>query len=182
MDTMKSLRYLKKEGRMIESLLDILDYFIHRLDNRKDVPPYMFKEIIELLQAYIGVSHTMREEVILTFLGTSGIDAPTEECDRIHTSLKKHELFLLRVIEAYDLGYHGAKGILSCYLKRYVSILRHHLTAESELLARWVDNEEQRDTEILAQFKKIERGVKRTRQRGIIRMEALKKESLTVTA
>ena len=56
-DTMKSLRYLAREERFIESLLEMLDYFTQRIDDRKDVPPYMLKEIIELLQKYINVSH-----------------------------------------------------------------------------------------------------------------------------
>jgi hemerythrin-like domain-containing protein len=178
----KSLQYIEREGRFIESLLEMLDRFSGRLDNGKDVPPYMFKEIIELLQIYIDVSHRMREEVLLTFLGTHGIDAPTQEYEKIHTSIRKYERFLLRVVDAYDLGYHGAKGILACYAKRYISILRQHLKHENELLTRWVDNQEHRDGEILKQFRKIDRRVKRVRERGIIRMEALRRESQMVTA
>ena len=181
-DTMKSLRYLAREERFIESLLEMLDYFTQRIDDKKDVPPYMFKEIIELLQTYINVSHRMREEMILAFLDTSGIYAPSQECDQIHTSLRKYERFLLRVVEAYDLGYQGAKGILACYTKRYTLILRQHIKFESELLTRWVNDQEHRDVEVLKQFKKIDYRVKRIRERGIVRMEALKRESLTVTA
>ncbi|MBN2225649.1 MAG: hemerythrin domain-containing protein [Deltaproteobacteria bacterium] len=179
---MKSLKYLEKEMKFIESLLEMLDHFTRRLDNGKDVPPYMFKEIIELLQIYIDVSHIMREEVILRFLGTCGIDAPTEECDQTHASIKKHERFLLMVIEAYDLGYQGARGIFAYYAKRYIWILRQHLKLENELLIKWIDNQEHRDGEILRQFKKIEVRVKRTRERGIVRMEALKRESQMIRA
>jgi len=179
---MKSLQYLAREERFIESLLEMLDYFTYRLDNRKDVPPYMFKETIELLQIYINVSHRMREKMILAFLDSSGIYAPSQECDQIHVSLIKHERFLLRAVEAYDLGYNGAKGVLACYAKRYALILRQHLTLETELLTRWIDNQKQRDMEILKQFKKIDRGAKRTRERGAVRMEELKRESMTVTA
>jgi hemerythrin-like domain-containing protein len=179
---MKSLRYLQRERRFIESLLEMLEYFTGRLDNGKDVPPYMLREIIEFLQTYLRVSHSVREETILTFLGASGIDDPARECTQIHTSLRKYERFLLRAVEAYDLGYQGAKGILASYNKRYISILRQHLALESELIMLWVDNQEQRDREIFKQFKKIDIGVKRTRERGIIKMEALKREALTVTA
>ncbi len=142
----------------------------------------MLKEIIEDLQIHFDVFHTMRVEMILSFLVTYGIEAPTQECDQTQTSLKKYERFLLMVIEAYDLGYQGAKRILACYTNRYISILRQHLKFENELLTRWVDNQEQRDKEIFKKFKKIDGGLKRTRERGIIRMETLKKESLTVTA
>lgn len=181
-DKMKSLRYLQREERFIESLLEMLDYFTHRIDNKKDVPPYMFKEIIELLQSYINVSHRMREQMILAFLGAYGIDAPSQECDQTHISLKKYERFLLKVIEAYDLGYQGAKVILACYTKRYSLILRQHIKFESELLARWINDQEHRDVEILKQFKKMDSGVKKIRDRGIVRMEVLKRESQTVTA
>ncbi len=179
---MKSLRYLQRERRFIESLLEMLEYFTERLDNGKDVPPYMIKEIIEFLRTYFRVSHSMREETILTFLGTSGKDTPARECDEIHTSLKKYECFLLRAVEAYDLGYHGAKVILASYSKRYIRTLRQHLAVESELIVRWVDNQEQRDVEILKQFKRIDNGARRIKKRGMIKMEALKRESLTVTA
>ncbi len=179
---MKSLRYLQREKRFIESLLEMLEYLTSRLDSGKDVPPYMIREIIEFLQTYFRVSHSKREETILTFLGTLGIDAPARECDEIHASLRKYERFLLRAVEAYDLGYQGAKVILGSYSKRYISTLRQHLVLESELIVRWVGNQEQRDVEILKQFKRIDDGARRIKKRGIIKMEALKRESLTVTA
>ena len=179
---MKSLEYLEREERFIESLLEMLDYFTLRLDNKKDVPPYMLKEIIELLQIYIEVSHRMREELILSLLGSRGMDAPNQECTEIHDTLKKHERFLLRVVEAYDLGYQGAKGVFAHYAKQYISILRQHLKLQNDLLSMWIEDQEQRDAELLKEFKKLDGGVKKTRERGMIRMETLKKELRTVAA
>jgi hemerythrin-like domain-containing protein len=179
---MKSLEYLQREERFVESLLEIIDYFALRLEKNKDVPPYMIKETIDLLQVYITTSHTLREKIILDLLANNGIDAPTRECDHTHANLKQYERFFIQVIEAYDLGYQGAKWILAFYTRKYVSLLRNHLELETELLARLVDNQEQRDGEILRQFKEIDSGIRKTRERGIIRMESLKKESQLVKA
>ncbi len=55
---MKSMKYLEKEERRIEPLLEILEYFFLRLDTGKDVPPYIIREIIELLHVYTKTSHT----------------------------------------------------------------------------------------------------------------------------
>jgi len=178
---MKSLEYLEREERQIESILEMLDYFSRRLDNRQDVPPYMFKEIIEFLRIYVDGHHKKREVLILMFLGSYGINTPNQECTEIHAYLKKYGRFLLKVIEAYDLGYQGAKGVLAYHAKRYIEILRQHLAFENELVARLVDDQERRDVEVLRQFKKVARDAKKIRERGIIRMDALKRESLMIS-
>lgn len=179
---MKSIEYVKKEERLIESLLEMLDNSALRMEANKDVPPYMLKEIVELLQIYIDVSHTMREEFILSLLGSRSVDTLKEECDDIHVSLRKHERFLLKVVEAYDLGYQGARGVFSHYAKQYIYILRQHLKLENDLLHRWIVGHDQRDTQLLRELKKIDGGVKKTRERGLIRMETLKREMRMVAA
>jgi hemerythrin-like domain-containing protein len=176
---MRSLEYMQREQGNVESLLEMLDHSILRIEKGKDVPPYMLKEIIELLQIYIDVTHRMREELLLTLLGNRGASVPSQECAEIHHTLKKHERFLLRVVEAYDLGYQGAKGVFAHYASQYIAILRQH---QNELLTMWVEDHEQRDGELLKEFKKIDGGVKRTRERGLIRMETLKREMRTVAA
>ena len=40
---MKSVEYVKKEERIIESLLEMLDHSARRMEQNKDVPPYMLK-------------------------------------------------------------------------------------------------------------------------------------------
>jgi len=179
---MKSIEYIKKEERIIESLIEMLDHSARRMEANKDVPPYMLKEIIELLQIYVDVSHMMREEFILSLLGSRSVDTLRAECEEIHTSLRKHERFLLKVIEAYDLGYQGARGVFSHYAKQYIYILRQHLKFENDLLHRWIVGHDQRDTQLLKEMKKIDGGVKKTRERGLIRMETLKREMRMVAA
>ncbi len=179
---MKTIDYIQKEERIIESLLEMLEYSARRMAANKDVPPYMLKEIVELLQIYIDVSHTMREEFILSLLGSRNVDVLRQECEEIHANLRKHERFLLRVVEAYDLGYQGARGVFSHYAGRYAHILRQHLKLENDLLHRWIVGHDQRDTQLLRELKKIDGGVKKTRERGLIRMETLKREMRMVAA
>jgi len=179
---MKSIEYVKKEERIIESLLEMLDHSARRMELNKDVPPYMLKEIIELLQIYIDASHMMREEFLLSLLGSHSVETLREECEDIHTSLRKHERFLLKVVEAYDLGYQGARGVFSHYAMQYIYILRQHLKIEGDLLHRWIVDHNQRDTQILRELKKIDSGVRKTRERGFIRMETLKRDMRMVAA
>jgi hemerythrin-like domain-containing protein len=179
---MKSVEYIKKEERVIESLLEMLDHSAQRMETNKDVPPYMLKEIVELLQIYIDVSHMMREEFLLSLLGSRNVDKLREECEDIHASLRKHERFLLKVVEAYDLGYQGARGVFSHYAKQYIYILRQHLKNEGDILHRWIVGHDQRDTQLLRELKKIDGGVKKTRERGLVRMEMLKREMRMVAA
>jgi hemerythrin-like domain-containing protein len=179
---MKSMEYVRKEERIIESLLEMLERSVNRLETSKDVPPYMLKEIIELLQIYIDVSHTRREELILSLLADRQGDTLKGECDEIHASLKKHERFLLKVVEAYDLGYQGARGVFPHYARQYVYILRQHLKLENELLRSLITDYGQRDGMLLRELMKIDGGVQKKRERGLIRMETLKREMRMVAA
>jgi hemerythrin-like domain-containing protein len=179
---MKSVEYVKKEERIIESLLEMLDHSARRMEQNKDVPPYMLKEIVELLQIYIDVSHRMREEFILSLLGSRSVETLSQECEDIHASLRKHERFLLKVIEAYDLGYQGARAVFSRYATQYIHVLRQHLTLEADLLHRWIVGHNQRDTQLLRELKKIDGGVRKTRERGLVRMESLKRDMRMVAA
>ncbi len=179
---MKSVEYVQKEEKLVESLLEMLDHSVQRLETNKDVPPYMLKEIIELLQIYIDVSHTMREDLILSLLGEQGVDTLKEECEEIHNSLKKHERFLLKVVEAYDLGYQGARGVFPHYSRQYVYILRQHLKLENELLHRLILDHGQHDGQLLRELKKVDGGVQKTRERGLVRMETLRREMRMVAA
>lgn len=179
---MKSIEYVQKEERIVESLLEMLDHSVQRLEMNKEVPPYMLKEIIELLQIYIDVSHMMREELILSLLGDRGVDTLKAECEDIHNSLKKHERFLLKVVEAYDLGYQGARGVFPHYAKQYIYILREHLKLENELVARLILDHGQHDGQLLRELKKLDGGVQKKRERGMVRMETLKRELRMVAA
>ncbi len=179
---MKSINYVQREERNIESLLEMLDQSTLRIANGKDVPPYMLREIIELLQTYIDGPHKMREDMILTSLYDRRMDVPIEECDEIHNSLSKYERFLLRVVEAYDLGYHGSKSVFAHYAKQYTAVLRQYIRLVNGLLAKWVDGQEQRDKQVLRELKKIDGRAKKIRERRIIRVEILQKELRTVAA
>jgi hemerythrin-like domain-containing protein len=181
-DMIKSIEYIKKEERIIESLLEMLDHSARRMEQDKDVPPYMLKEIIELLQIYIDMSHTLREEFLLSLPGNPDVEALKPECEDIHASLRKYERFLLKVVEAYDLGYQGARRVFSHYAQQYIYVLRQHLRLESDLLRRWIVDHGQPDSQLLKELKKIDGGVKKTRERGLVRMETLKRDMRTVAA
>jgi len=179
---MKSTEFLEREARNVKSLLEMLEHAIGRLDIGKDVPGYMLKEIIELLQIYIHGSHKMREDMILTSFHKDSRDVPTTGYREIHTSLRKYERFLFKVIDAYDLGYDGARKVFARYAGQYLSALRQYIGLEKELLIMLIGDREERDKEILKQFKKIRGRVKTKNERGLVRVQALRSVLGTVTA
>jgi hemerythrin-like domain-containing protein len=179
---MKSTEFLKREERNVQALLDMLGHSIGRMNVGKDVPPYILKEIVELLQIYIYGPHKMREDMILTSLQNELAEPPVVEYDEIHASLRKYEKFLFKVIDAYDLGYNGARAVFARYADQYLQVLTQYIRLESELLVELVGDREERDQEMLKQFKKIKRNARRTSERGIIRMETIRNELGVVTA
>jgi hemerythrin-like domain-containing protein len=182
MDMMKSLAYLRRQEGILESLLEMLDYATLRLSRGKDVPPYMLKELIELLQMYLDISHKTTSEMMATLLGYQSTDSTDCESDRRRAALRKYELFLLKVVEAYDLGYDGAKWVFARYAGRYISSLRQRLEGEKEILPTWIEDREQRDREILKKLKKINGEERRRRERAMARIESLKQELEKVAA
>ncbi len=179
---MKSTEFLEREKRNVQSLLEMLEHAIGRMGNEKDVPPYMLKEIIELLQIYIHGPHKMREDIILTTLHNDSREVPAVEYHEIHASLRKYERFLFKVIDAYDLGYHGARSVFARYAGQYVFALRQYIKLENEMLIKWIGDREERDKEILKQFRKIKGRVRKSSERGLMRTETLRSELNTVTA
>lgn len=179
---MKATDFLEKEARNVTSILEMLNHAIGRLDVGKDVPPYMLKEIIELLQLYIHGPHKMREEMILSSFQNDSRAVPPVEYSEIHSSLRKYERFLFKVIDAYDLGYVGARKVFAHYAGQYITALTQYIGLEKELLIKWIGGREERDKEMLKQFRKIRVRVKRSNERGHMRAETLRSELGTVTA
>jgi len=60
--------------------------------------------------------------------------------------------------------------------------LKRHLKFEKELLGRYEDSLREIDVELLNEFKKVDRQLGRIRERGLVRMENLKKEYRRVAA
>jgi len=175
---MKSVDYIKKEERIIESLLEMLDHSVWRMAQTKDVPPYLLKEIIELLQIYGNVSHTARKELIRSLIG----DSAGNEYEGGHAVLRKYERFLLEVIEAYDLGYQGARGVFSHYAGQYISVFRGHRKYENDVLHRWIVGHDRHDNQLLRELKRIDGGAKKTRERGLVRIQMLWRDMRKVAA
>jgi len=105
---MKSIEYIKREHKIIEGLSDMLEASSTRMSDSKEVPPWMLRENVELLQIYTNGSCRDKEDLIFSFVEDRGGEVPRTESIEEHNIIKKYEKFLLKVIEAYDLGYHGA--------------------------------------------------------------------------
>lgn len=179
---MKSDEYIRKEERIIGSLQTMLDRSIRRMEVGKDVPPYLLKEIIELLQLYVDVSHIMRQEIILSLFGARSADTLWQGCRDGRVGLRKYERFLLEVIEAYDLGYQGARRVFPHYARQYVLALRQHVKLERDLVGRLTAGRDRHDAELSAGMQQISYRLGKERERGLTRMNMLKRDMRAVVA
>jgi len=181
-DKMETIRYLEDELKSIAVLLEMLQNSSDRLDKGKEVPPWMLKENMELLQVYIDGSHVTRELMILDRIKDKGIHVPLGRICDDHKILNKYQKFLQAVIEAYDLGYRGAMGAFPHYCRDYIRLIEDHIDIVTEVLKKSEDYIKDIDGELINEIKKTDSKLKRIRQRGANRMEILLKEFSKVAA
>lgn len=177
---MKSIEYLQGEHNILYGLLDLLEKSTSKLEIGRDVPPWMLRENMELIRLYANGTHLDREE---TFL--SRVDIPADERDMIandHKKYRKMIRFLLRVIEAYDLGYQGARGVYVHYSKDFIKLFREHMKNEESLWINVAAKLKKADGMLVEEFNRIDNSMKRIREKGLVRMETLKKEYRKVAA
>ena len=179
---METIRYLEDELKSIGVLLEMLQNSSDRMDRGKEVPPWMLKENMELLQVYIDGSHVTRELFILDRIKDRGIHVPMGRIYDDHKVLNKYQKFLQSVIEAYDLGYRGAMGAFPNYCRDYIRLIEDHIDIITEVLKNSEVYIKDIDGELLGEIKKMDAKLKRIRQRGANRMEVLLKEFSKVAA
>jgi hemerythrin-like domain-containing protein len=177
---MKSIEYLQSEHDILYGLLDLLEKSTHKLESGRDVPPWMLRENMELIRLYANGTHLNREEAVLSQVNTP--DAERDNIEKDHKKYKKMIRFLLRVIEAYDLGYQGARGVYVHYSKNFIDMLRAHLKKEEALWASLASKLKKADSKLVEEFSRIDDSMKRVREKGLSRMETLKKEYRKVAA
>ena len=179
---METINYLKEEHKIIKNLIDLLERSSERMKRNKEIPPWMLRENLELLQIYINGAHCDREELMLSRMEDRGIEVERGMFFDDYRTLRKYERFLLDVIEAYDLGYQGARSVFAHYSGNYLDILRKHMNHERELLRRCEDTLKDIDLELLREVKSIDGGGMRMREKGLSRIEELMREFRKVAA
>jgi len=179
---MKTTEIFMKERTIIENLKNMLEVSSQKMNDGKDVPPWMLRENIELLQIYTDVSHKNREELIVSHITGLGQKLTKRESTEDYDLLKKYERFLLYVIEAYDLGYNGAKTVFARYSKDYISLIKKHMEFETELFGRSEDHLKDLDAKLLKEFKRIRGVPRKMRERAHIRIRTLEREYQKVAA
>jgi len=58
---MKSIEYLQSEHDILYGLLDLLEQSTLKMENGRDVPPWMLRENMELIRLYANGTHLERE-------------------------------------------------------------------------------------------------------------------------
>ena len=177
---MKSIEYLQSEHDILYGLLDLLEQSTLKMENGRDVPPWMLRENMELIRLYANGTHLEREEAVFSKVGLSDTERDTIAHD--HKKYKKMIRFLLRVIEAYDLGYQGARGVYVHYSKSFIEMLRKHMKSEEVMWASMASKLKKADSKLVEEFSRIDGSMKRLREKGLTRMETLKKEYRKVAA
>jgi hemerythrin-like domain-containing protein len=179
---MKKIKYLEDELKSIDLLLRMLQKSSEKIDNGKEVPPWMLKENMELLQIFVDGAYMKRESTILERMENKGINVPLKRVFDEHKTLRKYQKFLQEVIEAYDLGYRGAMEVIPQYCRDYIHFVENHINLVNETIRKSEDSMKNIDKELLKELETIDANMKRMQQKGINRMEILMKELRKVAA
>ena len=179
---MKMMEYLKDELKSIDLLLKMLQKSSEKIEDGKEVPPWMLKENMELLQIFVDDAYMKRESMILERMEGKGINVPLGRVFDDHKTLRKYQRFLQTVIEAYDLGYRGAMEVFPQYCRDYIHFVEDHINLVSEIIRKSEDSMKNIDKELLKELKGIDANLKKMQQKGINRMEVLVKEFRKVAA
>jgi len=179
---MKTMEYLKDELKSIDLLLGMLQNSSEKIENGKEVPPWILKENMELLQIFVDGAYMKRESTILERMEDKGINVPLKRVFDEHKTLRKYQKFLQEVIEAYDLGYRGAMEIFPQYCRDYIHFVEKHINLVNETIRKSEDSMKSIDVELLKELEAIDAKLKRIQQKGMNRMEILMKELRKIAA
>ena len=159
---MTAIVTLMTEHRLIERLLSALGSLAGRLEAKREVPPDLLGELLDLFQQYAdGLHHTKEERHLFEIAGDR--DAMSED-NAVRALIHQHDVGRTHVQDMRrELGRMGsgdkyAAAALASSARVYIELLREHIRAEDEdvfpLLAQVLSAEE--DARLAAHFTDID--------------------------
>ncbi len=169
---------LKREHRLIERLLRVLERASRRLEGGEQVPPELFKKSLEFIRTFADrCHHGKEEELLFPLLERRGVP---KEGGPIGVMLSEHEegRGLVRGLAEAISSEAREKIIQSA--RSYIQLLSQHIQKEDDVLFPMADHllSESEQRELLERFEGIERerigeGVHERFEQLILELEGL---------
>lgn len=154
---------LKKDHRLIEKMLDILQKVAKKLDQGSDVPADSLKNASDFIKTFADNYHHGKEEELL-FKAMEERGFPREG-GPIGVMLIEHDegrgyaRALAESIEKYAAGDNNAKKTIAENSRNYSNLLSQHIPKEDGILYMMADNilSEDFQEELLRKFEVVEK-------------------------
>lgn len=154
---------LKKDHRLIEKMLDILQKVAKKLDQGSDVPADSLKNASDFIKTFADNYHHGKEEELL-FKAMEERGFPREG-GPIGVMLIEHDegrgyaRALAESIEKYAAGDNNAKKTIAENARNYSNLLSQHIPKEDGILYMMADNilSEDFQEELLRKFEVVEK-------------------------
>lgn len=159
---MKPIDVLMQEHRVIESALDALETAANRLEHGESVRPQFFIDAAEFIRDFADGCHHRKEEGVLfgamVEAGAPAAGGAIEMMLEEHEEGRRYTRAMRDAALRLERGDSAARTDIIANAKRYVALLRDHITKEDEMLFPMAAEmiPASRDGELLERFEQVE--------------------------
>jgi len=154
---------LKKDHRVIEKMLDVLEKISKKMEKGDNVPSELLKKASDFIRNFADNYHHMKEEDLL-FKAMEQKGFPIEGGPIAimlgeHNDGRGYARALAEGVEKYASGDSGAKKVIIDNARNYAGLLAQHIQKEDNILYMMADNilPEDFQNELLDKFDKVEK-------------------------
>lgn len=155
----------KKEHRVIEHALDILERVCERFENDEDVDPKIIEKTIDFLRTFADKCHHGKEQdllfIALEMEGMSRVNSPIGILRREHDIARRFIWNMDRALGDYKKGDETAKKDILQSAQAYNKLLNQHIDKEDDLLYPIAEKKlsDERKRELLKAYERFEKEV-----------------------
>lgn len=154
---------LKKDHRLIEKMLDILQKTAKKLDQGGDAPADSLKNVSVFIKTFAdNYHHGKEEELLFKAMEEKGFPregGPIGVMLIEHDEGRGYSHALAESIEKYSAGDNSAKKVIAENARNYSNLLSQHIPKEDGILYMMADNilSESFQEELLKKFEVVEK-------------------------
>lgn len=154
---------LKKDHRVIEKMIDILEKVSHKIDNGEDVPADILKNSADFIRNFAdNYHHGKEEDLLFKKMEEKGFPiegGPVGVMLIEHDEGRGYARAMAEAAEQYAAGDSGAKKIFADNARNYGSLLLPHIQKEDGILYMMANNliPEDAQQELLGIFNMVEK-------------------------
>jgi hemerythrin-like domain-containing protein len=140
---MNATTILMDEHRIIEGVLDALEYAADKLEAGDQLPSGYFIEAADFIRGFADGCHHQKEEGVLfktmNKYGMSNEGGPIAVMLYEHEEGRKFTRNMLAAAERLEAGDHSAREAVVQNAREYVQLLRQHIQKEDQILFPMAD-------------------------------------------